>query len=436
MDKGQSPENSEDRRFVARLAAETQSWEKEGLVTSDQARAIMASYGPAGTIAATQGAQSRLISILAIFGAVLVGVGVLLFFAANWGEIPRALRLAMIMVGIPSTYALAYWLRYIKQYERVGTAVVLLGAINYGAGIHLVAQVYNFPVNDPTLFTYFFLGVIPLAYLTRSQSVMALALGIFLAMVGFWVHDHVRDASNGESQAIFSFALYAMLGLGLYGLGRVQGAFNSTRAFSKAFEVIGVITLLASIYLLGFRYLYEPFSNGQFSSAEKIDPDAPVGLWIAFYLSAAVGILALAATAVRFRLRSWVWTTLAYEIAAGALAVAAVVPVVLVTHNSDLTFPIVFNALLFLGIIGLVFAGYVRGQQALINVALGFFALDAVSRYFELSWDLLDRSLVFIVAGAILLAGGYLLERGRRKVFDRMMAQVQAQGKGGLGHEP
>lgn len=431
MDKGQSPETSKDLRFVARLAAETQRWEREGLVTSEQARAIMSSYGPTGAAMASQGAQSRLISILAIFGAVLMGVGVILFFAANWEEIPRALRLAMIMVGIPSTYALAYWLRYVKRYERVGTAVVLLGAINYGAGIHLVAQIYNFPVNDPTLFTYFFLGVIPLAYLTRSQSVMALALGIFLAMVGFWVHDHVRDAGNGESQAIFSFALYAMLGLGLYGLGRLQGAFKSTRSYSKAFEVIGVTTVLASIYLLSFRFLYEPFSSG-----EKIDPDAPIGLWIAFYLSAAVGILTLAAAVVRFRLRSWVWTTLPYETAAGALVVAAVVPVVLVTHNSDLTFPIVFNALLFLGVIGLAFAGYIRGRQELINVALGFFALDVVSRYFELSWDLLDRSLVFVVAGAILLAGGFLLERGRRKVFDRMMAQAQLQEEGGHRHEP
>lgn len=431
MDNGHSRESSEDRRFVARLAAETRHWESEGLITPDQARAIISSYGPTGTAMATRRAQTKLISVLAIFGVVLVGIGVVLFFAANWEEIPRALRLAMIIVAIPSTYALAYWLRFVKQYERVGTAIVLLGAIIYGAGIHLVAQIYNFPVNDPTLFTYFFLGVIPLAYLVRSQSVMVLALGIFLAMVGFWVHDNVRDAGNGESQAIFSFALYAMLGLGLYGLGRLQGAFISTRSYSKAFEVIGVTTVLASIYLLGFRFLYESFSSG-----EKIDSNAPIGLWIAFYMSAAVGILALAAAVVRFRLRSWAWPILAYEAAAGVVVMAVVVPVVLVTHNSDLTFPIVFNTLLFLGIIGLVFVGYIRGQEAFLNVALGFFGLHVVSRYFELSWDLLDRSVVFMVAGAILLGGGFLLERGRRKVFDRMVAQAQLQEEGGHRHEP
>ena len=49
--------------------------------------------------------------------------------------------------------------------------------------------------------------------------------------------------------------------------------------------------------------------------------------------------------------------------------------------------------------------------------------MDIVTRYFELSWDLLDRSVVFIVAGLILLGGGFLLERGRNKMVDRMEAQ-------------
>ena len=59
-------------------------------------------------------------------------------------------------------------------------------------------------------------------------------------------------------------------------------------------------------------------------------------------------------------------------------------------------------------------------MESFINIGLAFFALDVVTRYFELSWDLLDRSIVFIVAGIILLGGGFFLERGRRKMFERM----------------
>ena len=88
--------------------------------------------------------------------------------------------------------------------------------------------------------------------------------------------------------------------------------------------------------------------------------------------------------------------------------------------RGDVFYPILFNALLLLGMVGLLFAGYLRGREYLINIALAFFILDVITRYFEFGWTLLDRSLVFIVAGAILLGGGLLLERGRRHVFQRM----------------
>ena len=90
---------------------------------------------------------------------------------------------------------------------------------------------------------------------------------------------------------------------------------------------------------------------------------------------------------------------------------------------SDLLYPILFNFLLLLGIIGLIFVGYFRGEEAFINLALIFFSVDVVSRYFEFSFSLFDRSLVFIVAGVILLVGGFLLERGRREVVERMRTQ-------------
>ena len=46
------------------------------------------------------------VRMLALVGAVGVGLGVILFFAANWDEIPRAARLALLVGGIVALYAL------------------------------------------------------------------------------------------------------------------------------------------------------------------------------------------------------------------------------------------------------------------------------------------------------------------------------------------
>ena len=136
----------------------------------------------------------------------------------------------------------------------------------------------------------------------------------------------------------------------------------------------------------------------------------------------AVG-LAIAVYAIvlaRQELRRPPWLADAREAVAALVILAAAVLVVNVAIGRDMFYPILFNALLFLGILGLLFSGYLRGRESLINIGLAFFILDVITRYFEFGWTLLDRSLVFIVAGAVLLAGGFLLERGRRHVFRRM----------------
>ena len=59
-------------------------------------------------------------------------------------------------------------------------------------------------------------------------------------------------------------------------------------------------------------------------------------------------------------------------------------------------------------------------QQFLETLFIGFLILyfyDWVTKYFEYSWNLLDKSLVFVLAGIILVSGGILLERGRKVVL-------------------
>ena len=137
---------------------------------------------------------------------------------------------------------------------------------------------------------------------------------------------------------------------------------------------------------------------------------------------------AIAGAALIQKKRGLPTPALTYEGGATLIVLAMGYLVVLVGAGNDVLYPVLFNLLLLAGIIGLVFAGYFWRREAFINIALIFFGLDIVTRYFELSWDLLDRSLVFVVAGLILLGGGFLLERGRNKMVSRMEAQMNEQG--------
>ena len=406
--------DSQGDEILARLPAEVQHWQDQGIISAEQGRAIISAYPAPGTPVAVHRAQGRLVAILATLGSVLVGLGVILFFAANWEEIPKPVKLAMILIAIPAVYGIGYWLRYWRGYLRVGTAVILLACLLYGAGIHLVAQAYNVPVNDPNLFLYWFVGVLPLAYLTRSQVILYLGIGLFLAAVGFRLSNWLEHADRGA--VVGAFSLYLVLGVILYALGRLQAIFDLTRSYARVYEYLGLVTAFGSLYLLTFRELFDGF----YYRSPRVEVDIGAEFWIAFYGAVGLAIVLYAAVLARLARYRLPLLTEARESGAALVILVAAVFVVNVDAGGDIFYPILFNSLLVLGMVGLLFAGYLRGRESLINIALAFFILDVISRYFEFGWTLLDRSLVFIVAGAILLGGGLLLERGRRNVFQRM----------------
>jgi uncharacterized membrane protein len=409
-----------DARFLAQLPAEVQHWEDSGVISGDQARAILDGYD---FPEAAETPRNRLVTVLLIMGAVLVGLGIILFVAANWREIPSAVKLAMMFVGVPAIYGIGFFLRYRFDYQRVGAAVILVGAICYGAAIHLVAQTYQIPVNSPNLVLYWFLGVFPLAYLVRSQPVMVLALVTGLAAVGFRGQEWLLDSDFIPSLAM---PLFLALGSALFALGRLQEEFPATRGFTPVFQLIALLAMLGTLYFWGFQDLWD--WGGHYGW------DYPDGT----FFPVTAEFWAIAGVTLAVLATSWAWVAISQlrrgerpdalltEVLPSLVLTLFAALVVFLPREVRIVYPLAANLLYGIGVVGLAFLGYRRGREALINLSIAFFCIWVFTRYFEFGWDLLDRSVVFIVAGIILLAGGFLLERGRRSVLRRLRDQGAA----------
>ena len=279
-----------DRNFLTRLPHEVEEWQGQGIITPEQGRAIIDSYQQVDMAPAARG---RLVTIVAILGSVLVGLGVILFFASNWQEIPREVKLALMLIAVPLTYGIGYWLRYRRGFQRIGTAIILLAALSYGAAIHLIAQAYNIPVNQPDLLSYWFLGVIPLAYVTRSQPILVLAMGLFLAAAGFRVQIWLDDFDLIPFRV---FPLYLILGLMLYGLGKFQARFDLTRIYARAYEIVGLLTTFGALYLLTFRFWWEEFFSGSGFRGGSVATE----FWLILYIASGLVVLTLVCTVIAY----------------------------------------------------------------------------------------------------------------------------------------
>ncbi len=80
-------------------------------------------------------------------------------------------------------------------------------------------------------------------------------------------------------------------------------------------------------------------------------------------------------------------------------------------------FRIFLNLLYILEVVGLIVLGFLRRYPPYVNIGLLFFSFDVIARYFDFFWELLPRSLFFILGGLLLLFGGIILERKRRKIL-------------------
>ena len=401
-----------DGCFSRRMHAEINQWQADGIITAEQAAAIRQRYAPA---AAGSAIGNRTVSVIAIMGAALIGAGIIAFIAANWPRIDTPARLALLIGGTPIIYAAGWALAYHYGYVRIGTAVILLGAIAFGAAIHLIAQTYHLPVDHPNLVPLWFLGVVPLAYIIRSRAVLALSIALLLAAAGFRSQQWVLEISDASLMLLVP--VFLLLGSALFAAGRLQARFTYTRPFARMLDIAGLLVAAAAIYPLTYHFLWEEIAA---ETRGTIGTDILAAeYWAVVGATIALSIVAVGVAAWRLlpqrRYRQSQW-----EMAAVAAMVAVAVGIWPVLWYGGEWMWWAFNLVMLAAVLGMIAAGYRWNRAYLINLAVAIFAITLFTRYFEFGFGLLGQSLAFMVAGAILLAGGFGLEFLRRRLLQRI----------------
>jgi len=396
------PPQKEDFAFARQLEQETELWLKEGIILPDQKERILARYRLIKKADEKVG-SGKLITTISILGSILVGAGVILFIASNWSAIPNWGRLFIVFSSMLASYGSGFYIRYeAKNYPKVGASLILLGSFIFGAGMFLIAQIYHITVHYPNGPLLWGLFVLPLAYLLRFKSLLSLAILVLLIWLGMEAHLQAFHSSYLETTTLVP--LFFMAGVALWGLGLVHRGWEALKIISSPYILIGTLITFFAGYLLTFD-LY----RGRFE------------LDALFIFYPGIALLFLVAVIVRClpgeKERGWIPETL------------GLVVLMVIILSLSLFFPKVspasvrgglrlfFNILFALEIFGLIILGFIRRYPVYVNIGLLFFALDVIARYFDFFWELLPRSLFFVVGGLLLLFGGIILEKKRRKIL-------------------
>jgi len=87
---------------------------------------------------------------------------------------------------------------------------------------------------------------------------------------------------------------------------------------------------------------------------------------------------------------------------------------------SWIVYSLIFNLLLLLASGAGIWYSTAIQSRVLLNFSIAAFVIHLWTRYFDLFWDMLSGSLLFIITGILGLIGGYLLEKKRREMISIM----------------
>lgn len=140
------------------------AWVAAGLISSEQAEAIELHEKRSGS------ETSWGILIFAGFGAVVLGLGVILLFAYNWAEMHKFAKLGIVFGSVAAAHTVGLWLGRNRSPYGVSEAAHILGSMLFGAGIWLVAQIYHISAHYPNAFLVWAVGVLLLAWSLPSTA--------------------------------------------------------------------------------------------------------------------------------------------------------------------------------------------------------------------------------------------------------------------------
>lgn len=336
---------------------------EKGVITKEQGDAMMEFMDHKSV---------KFISMVTIIGAVLTGLGILLYIASNWDHLSEVVKILLILLGMIGFFATG--IRMGPDYKNTGKALIYISILIFGGGLFLIDQMFNLNIAAKNHVLLLILGVLPMAYLLKDYLIFLFiqALCIFYVWLTFF---EVRWYEIGEfstTMIISSLLLVILLKINeSYMKSKLSVFINHIimmavlLCFMGWFEVNPYYQVVL-IFGFGFYVLYTPLLGKFAGNLNRIQ-----------------GIIIIGVTGVVLTYEN-IWEELTYI-------------------EDGTWFAICFGIL-----IG-IFMFWLTRQG---NITSLVFICALILRYYtDTFYDFLPKSIFFIIGGLVLIVFGFYLER-------------------------
>jgi len=375
-------------------------WQSAGVLDADTAARIRAleskSAGQPPAPSTSPAGLKWLVVTGLILGAILLACGVVLFVSSHWDQLGPGERFLLVL-SMVAVFHIAGGLTR-SSFEGFSTALHAVGTISTGAAIALVGQIFNMQEHWPAAVLLWALAAFAGWALLRDQAQQTLALLLLPAWIfselAFRMGDHIACAIYVGRL----FFVWAVLYITFF-IGSQRKAVQGTLfAVSVIGAVIGIVFLLGSWTSWDYQ-TYIPFGTR-------------VWAWIA------IAVLPVVISAFHGH-KGLVPIT-------AAIAFVIALPYchrAVLLRNGSYAYgdpSLLAHALVAAFAVFLCWWGVRLLSRALVNLGIVGFAAAVLWFYFSNIYNDHERALGLIGLGVLFLAGGWALEKMRRRILARM----------------
>jgi uncharacterized membrane protein len=402
-------------KVMAELDVLLDRWLKAGLLTAETAsriraheenvaRALAASSREVGSAARGGDAGMRWQGITAlILGAILLACGVALFVSAHWSQLSPGGRFALVLAMVTVFHLGGALAR--ESFHHLSTALHAVGTIATGAAIALTGQIFNIEEHWPAAVLLWALAALGGWLLLGDQAQQTLALLLLpawmLSEFCFYADGHIGEEIYIGRMLFLWSALYLTFFLG----SRRRVVRGILFACAAVASITGTILMLANWTASGGQ-TFLPFG-------------LRVWAWIAMAALPLIvaafhghkGLIPIAVAIALSLALPWCYRmqTYSYDIADGK------------RYSYQYAIPNLLAHALVAGFaVFLCWWGVRLALRLLVNFGIVGFAIAVGWFYFSDLYGKMGRSLGLIGLGILFLAGGWALERMRRRILARI----------------
>lgn len=304
-------------------------------------------------------------------------------------------------------------------------------------GITLLS--FNKSLGDPLswraiLFLVSVIGLV-IAYYFKVISTLVVSL---IGLAGWWGAQVVEWSQGKDIKSTALFIGLLFIATIFYLLGRVHEQEIKFKRFSMVYLVLGLIPITGALFFLSTKYglmTLEDITKGA-SFFDSWGITFSLFVFLAFLIGILVYTLSKnlifksEALAIGFLVvLFWIITLLPEQ------AMFLQQKDYYLTYRgaelsrSGILWAIFFNILIFLELVGIIFLGYLKRENWLVNLGVILIFILIFVKYFDWFFTFLNKSIFFIGAGILLFIVGWFMEKGSRYLLSTIKKEKVSQNQ-------